>query len=99
MASRMFSSAVMDLSTTSSSQDKAIVDIRLLTSVFANFMPASLEDVKEVVKNLVDRADSLEDIGREVEDYIYTTSIASKFTQLVKDREPIDSPQIVESCI
>ena len=69
----------LDLSTTTNSGDKAVVDKRLLTSFFKKFEPSNLEELKTSLKTLIDNSQTLEEMAEVVDEHLYITQIATKY--------------------
>lgn len=78
-----------NFSTSSSYDERAIVDVKLLNSVFRNFVPASLDIVKTTVKELIDNCKSLEEMSEVISEHVYITQIATQFhAEMNKSQNP-----------
>lgn len=72
----------LDLSTVSNSDEKAVVDKKLLASFFKHFQPASLEELKTELKLRIDDSQSIEEIGDVVDEHLYITKIAANYHKM-----------------
>lgn len=69
----------LDLSTEVGSDKRAIVDIRLLEAFFKDFIPYDFSTTKDILKGLIDSCSNLEEVSNIVQEYVYTTQIATQF--------------------
>jgi len=74
----------LDLSTVSTSDEKAVVDKKLLASFFKHFQPSSLKELKTGLKALIDGSNSIEEMGNVVDEHLYLVKIATKYHEIHK---------------
>lgn len=69
----------IDLSTTKSYSEKAVVDVKFLDILLKSFVPTNLEGFKENLKVIIDSCESMESITDRLEEHLYVTKIATNY--------------------
>lgn len=89
---------LVDITTTSlKDNDKAfIVDKQLLDIVFGNWTKASLDQVKDDVKSVIDHAVSVDDMFEKLESHMYLHKAASNYITVVDELENKPGPFATE---
>jgi len=75
----------MDLSTVSNSEDKVVVDKKLLEIFFKNYSPASFEDYKASLIGIIESSGTMEELRTNVEENMYTASIATEYIRRIEN--------------